>query len=116
MAIGTTQSLPLGITVYDCRGRVRRRRLVAICTLCGLAAAGFAMADKARVLMVTKSATVEPAAESPGTWEAPIQPATVPETAPSPPSAAALIEPAGAPEPEPSNLPTIIRGAGIKPR
>jgi hypothetical protein len=135
MGIGTSRYLPLGITTDDRWGAARRRRLVAICALCALAAAGFVVAEKASDLMATRSADAQSAGISPGMAEAPVKPPatteapnfaatailpeTVPVAVPSPPSAAAAIEPASMPAPaapEPPSPPTVLRGAGIKPR
>ena len=134
MGIGTPRYLPLGITTDDRWGAARRRRLVAICALCALVMAGFVIAEKVHDLMITKSAESTAAGVSPGP-EAPITPrstqppteapslttataATVPVPVPSSPSPAAAIEAATVPAaaPEPPSVPTVLRGAGIKPR
>jgi hypothetical protein len=139
MGIGTPRYLPLGITTENRWGAARRRRLVAICALCALAVAGFVIAEKAHDLMVMKSAdapavgvssgskapieprSVQPPTEAPNLAAKATEPTTVPVSAPSSPGAAAPIEPASMPapaaaEPEPPSLPTVLRGAGIKPR
>jgi hypothetical protein len=134
MAIGTPRYLPLGITTDDRWGAARRRRLVVICALCALTLAGLVTAETAYDLMTTNSADTRADGVSPGTAEALVKPpattetpnfaatATLPETvpvaAPSPSSAAAAIEAPAVPAatPEPPSLPTVLRGAGIKPR
>lgn len=125
MSIGTTQYLPLGITVYHRRGPTRRRRVLVVCAACTVGMAGYLIVDRITAKLANervadfrraaeapaKSPSISPAADAP-IFTAPIQPAT----APNPSSAAAAVEPASVPDPEPPSLPTIIRGAGIRPR
>jgi hypothetical protein len=113
MGIGTPRYLPFGITTDDRWGAARRRRLVAICGLCALAVAGFVVAVKAHDLIITQSADAPAAGVSPGP-EAPTEPAAAPVPVPSAPSPAVIEPPA--PATEPSSVPTVLRGAGIKPR
>jgi hypothetical protein len=131
MAIGTTRYLPLGISTNDRWGIARWRRLAALCALVAVAAAGFVIAEKAFELTTMKPPTKEadsvdhgapatpteapavpPATEASGLTEA-----SIPPTVPVPglvDGATELHVPAAAPEhPEP---PTVLRGAGIKPR
>jgi hypothetical protein len=130
MAIGTAQYLPLGITVYECRAPVRRRRVAAICALVAFVAVGFAMAQKTRGLVAMESAdshaaswpedpvksqTVRPVAEA----AIPAPPVTQPTAPPGsePVSASeAAVELDSVPGPETPGLPTVLRGAGTKPR
>ena len=138
MGIGTARYLPLGITTDDRWGAARRRRLVAICALCALAAAGFAIAEAAHDLMRTKPAEdvradgvnrgtpeaapklprVPPEARAPSLAATATEPPTAPVAAPMSAGAAAAIElpTMPAPAPEPPSLPTVLRGAGIRPR
>jgi hypothetical protein len=135
MAIGTTRTLPLGITVYDCRAAVRRRRLIAACTLCAVAAVGFAMAGKVRDLIATRSAEAQAAGVSRDTPQGPVKafieqpvaeapipapPATEPTALPvleSQALSAGVMEPPTPPTPaQLSSPPIVIRGAGMKTR
>lgn len=131
MGIGTARYLPLGITTDDRWGAARRRRLAAICALFALAATGFVIAETAHDRMTTKPTDARADGVSPGTAKAPVRPAatteaanfvataTLPETVPvTAPNAAEAIEAPtvpGAP-PEAPSLPTVLRGAGSKPR
>jgi hypothetical protein len=130
MAIGTTQYLPLGITVYDCRAPIRRRRVAAICALFVFVAVGFAMAPKTRGFIAMESAESQAARQPGDSVKAAIVQPVAEAFIPAPP----IAEPAAPPSsenvsaseaqaelhsvaaPEPVSLPTVIRGAGTKPR
>jgi hypothetical protein len=135
MAIGTTRYFPLGISTEDRWGAARRRRLLAICAVCALVAAGFAIVGKARLITMKpvdaglRPATSESAVEPPGVWyktERPDQTQVLTEAviaplaAPVSPSTAAQMDsttgntPALAPQPP--SPPTILRGTVTKPR
>src|SRR3954453_13739185 len=74
MAIGTTRYFPLGISTEDRWGVARRRRLLAICAVCALLAAGFAIVGRARLITMKpvdaglRPATSEAPVEPPGVW------------------------------------------------
>ena len=132
MATETPPYLPLSITTETRWGAARWRRVAVICALSALGAAGFAIAEKAADVVNARSAAAPPVGVSPGIVQAPLtapsqQPATeaapatatVAITTPLSPSSAVLSAkpdstPAAAPEPPSS--PTVLRGAGIKPR
>jgi hypothetical protein len=134
MAIGTTRYFPLGISTEDRWGAARRRRLMAICAVCALVAAGFAIVGKARLITMKpvdaglRPGTSESPVEPPGAWyktEGPDQAQVVTEVAiaplaatVSPSTAAQMDSPTGstpALAPQPPSPPTILRGAGTKP-
>src|SRR4051812_23531758 len=135
MAIGTVRHFPLGISTEDRWGAARRRRLLAICAICALVAAGFAIVGRARLITMKpvdagrRPATSEAPVEPPGVWyktEKPDQTQVVTEAAIAPlaapvsPDTAAQIESprssTRALAPEPPRPPTILRGAGTNPR
>jgi hypothetical protein len=122
MTIGTTEYLPLGITAYRRRDNTRRR-WQAIGALCVIATA-LLIATKAHELIAltpgdTELASPPPApAGSPAVTDIPRQEVTGPEVVgtPIPPPSSAAVEPAGVSAPEAPSPPTVLRGAGIKPR
>jgi hypothetical protein len=130
MAIGTAQYLPLGITVYECRAPVRRRRVAAICALVAFVAVGFAMAQKTRGPIAMESAdsqaasrledpvksqTVQPVAEA-AIPAPPVMELTAPPASEPVAVNAAEVEPERVPGHDTLSLPIVLRGAKTKPR
>ena len=130
MAIETPPYAPLGITTDTRWGVARWRRVAAICAVCALVAAGVLIAERAHRLWTAHSGAGSTPAEAPVSaarvpvpTEAPNrvpkvgEPAVVPTATPLTPARPAVVEatmPASVPEP--SSPPTVLRGAGIKPR
>ena len=114
MTIGTTEYLPLGITVYQRRSTRRQRQVTA--AACAVVAASL-IAAQAHYLIPLQSveAGLSTAADAPHKTaivaEAVVVPSPPPPTSPTPAIEPALASPFEFPDP-----PTILRGAGIRPR
>ena len=129
MAIETPPYAPLGITAGTRWGAARWRRLAVICALCALLAAGVLIAERAHRLWTTYSGAGPTPVETSVSAGAPMpteipnreprtsEPALVPTAAPLSPTRPAVVE-ATMPVSlaAPSSPPTVLRGAGIKPR
>jgi hypothetical protein len=128
MAIETPPYAPLGITTEIRWGAARWRRLAVFCAVCALVPAGVLIAETAHRLWSSGAAAVVEAPVGTARVATPTgapdrapktsEPAAAPAAAPMPSARPAGIEPAMVPAsiPEPSSPPTILRGAGIKPR
>ena len=123
MAIETPPYAPLGITTGTRWGAARWRRVAIVCALCALVPAGVLVTERAYRLWTAKPAARPSFGEAVGPAGVPIEAlpepkATEPVVAPMSPNRSAVTEAATVPAaaPEPPSPPTVLRGAGIKPR